>query len=281
MNHHPKHQPDVPSVARRHHKRRPILEDLEPRDLPSGASAAAASSVYLALLEREQSLASTSSSQAHIDSPSGLQGTKSAGKFLNAAVIRQAADDLYGSGATPTKREISRQTFTARWVGSYTIGPPRFNDRADTIHLYGTSGGSNQFLKGKFDMTIFPPANPGATPTVGDPYANQVTGVAALIPQNYLQSGSMLVLDLNSTPGPNADPKTLPTQLSWTYDSNTSAGAYSAPGLFTQGTGQLTISYQPSAHPVAGTLGSGKVVVTFQGLINANEIVSAVSKYIS
>ena len=75
------------------------------------------------------------------------------------------------------------------WVGQYTIGPPRFSDRASTIHIYGVDGGSNQFLKGKFQMALFPPADPSATPTPGNPYANQMTGVAGLFTQNYLQSG--------------------------------------------------------------------------------------------
>ena len=53
---------------------------------------------------------------------------------------------------TPTPAEVHRQTFAARWIGQYTVGPPRFSDRASTIHAYGVSGGSNQFLKGKFQI---------------------------------------------------------------------------------------------------------------------------------
>lgn len=184
-------------------------------------------------------------------------------------------------------REIRRETFTVRWVGQYTIGPPRFSDRASTIHLYGVAGGSNQFLKGKFQIAIFPPANPSATATPGNPYANQITGVAALIGQNYLQSGSNVVLDLNGTPAPGSAPNELPSQLTWTYDSNTSAGPYASPGGvapgsgFTQGAGTLQIRWSPDARPLAGTRGSGRVVITFQGLINTSQIVSGVSKFIS
>jgi hypothetical protein len=277
----PKHPRHEVERRRPRYKSRPMLEGLEPRNLLSAAGGASAGSAYLAVVDRELAAYGGSANQAHVDSSSGLTGTNPAGPFLNPTVIRRAAEYLYGSGAAPTKREINRQTFTARWVGQYTIGPPRFSDREDTIHLYGTSGGSNQFLKGKFNIALFPPADPGATPTVGNPFANQVTGVAALIPQNYLQSGSMLVLDLNGTPAANSDPSALPTQLTWTYDNTTSAGAYAAPAINMQGTGTLTISYQPDAHPIVGTLGSGKVIVTFQGLINANQIVSAVSQSIS
>ena len=226
---------------------------------------------------------------AHPDSPNGLLGKRSPGTFLDPAVLDQAAADLYHADVppgTPTPREIRRETFTARWVGQYTIGPPRFSDRASTIHLYGTAGGSNQFFRGKFNIAIFPPADPAATPTPGNPFANQITGVAALFGQNYLQSGSMTLLDLNGTPAPGSSPDALPNRLSWTYDFNTSAGPYAAPGGvapgsgFTQGTGTVQIHWIPDPHPLPGTMGSGQVVLTFQGLINTSQIVSAVSKFI-
>jgi hypothetical protein len=188
---------------------------------------------------------------------------------------------------TPTPREVHRQTFTARWIGRYTIGPPRFTDRASTIHLWGTAGGSNEFSRGKFQVALFPPADPAATPTPGNPYANQITGFAALFGQNYLQSGSMALLDLNGTPAPGSSPDALPTHLTWTYDLNTSAGPYAAPGGvapgsgFTQGAGVVQIQWTPDTHPLPGTRGSGQVVITFQGLIHASQIVSGVSKFIS
>jgi hypothetical protein len=130
-------------------------------------------------------------------------------------------------------------------------------------------------------MVLFTPADPSATPTPGDPYANQVTGIAGLFPQNLLQSGNTLVLDLNSTPGAGANPLALPTHMTWTYDNNTSAGAYAAPQEFTQGAGALTIKWIPDAHPLPGTMGSGKIIVTFQGLINLSRVVNPIAKVIS
>jgi hypothetical protein len=201
------------------------------------------------------------------------------------AVIQQAVQLLYGPSSqtpmTPTPSEVHRQIFVARWIGQYTVGPPRFSDRASTIHAYGVSGGSNQFLKGKFQITLFPPADPSATPTPGDPYANELTGVAGLFPQNILQSSSALVLDLNGTSSPGSGSLALPTHLTWTYDFNTSAGAYAAPVGFVQGTGTLDLKWIPDAHPLAGTQGSGKVIITFQGLINTSQLVSPISKTIS
>jgi hypothetical protein len=182
---------------------------------------------------------------------------------------------------TPTPSEVRRQVFVARWIGQYTVGPPRFSDRSSTIHAYGVSGGSSQFLKGKFNITLFPPSDPNATPTPGDPYVNQLTGIAGLFPQNLLQSSSAVVLDLNGTGSSGSGSVDLPTHLTWTFDANTSAGAYAAPVGFTQGAGTLDMKWIPDAHPVAGTMGSGKVIITFQGLINGSHLVSPVSKLIS
>jgi hypothetical protein len=273
----------------RNRRRRPVLEGLETRvPLSALATAAAARSDTKAATASAAVLAL--SNQAHVDSPNGLLGAGAPGPFLNPAVIAKAAAQLYPANSppgTPSKREIHRQTFTARWIGQYTIGPPRFSDRVSTIHLFGVAGGSNQFLKGKFQIALFPPADPGATPTPGNPYANQITGVAGLFAQNYLQSGALLVLDLNAVPAPGSSPDALPTQLTWTYDSNTSASNYSAPaGIvagagFTQGTGTLDIKYIPNPHPQPGTMGSGMAIVTFQGLINTSGLVSAVSKFIT
>ncbi len=265
-------------------RRRPILEGLEPRELPSATPMAAATASPRSPVRPSAAIV------AHPESPNGLLGQRAPGGFLNTRVLQQVAAALYPANSAPgvpTPSEIRRQTFTARWVGKYTIGPPRFSDRASTIHLYGVSGGSNQFLKGKFDIAIFPPANPGATPTPGNLYADQITGVASLFGQSYLQSGSMLVLDLNGTPAAGATRDSLPTQLTWTYDNNTSGGPYAAPGGvvpgsgYTQGAGIVQIRWSPDPHPAPGTSGSGHVVVTFQGLINTSQIVSGVSKFIS
>jgi hypothetical protein len=271
---------------------RPVVESLETRDLPSthaaSASVAHASRPATATVQAQsrtvlQELEAQAAGQgARTDASTGLTGKKPAGPFLSEKVIQKYVNLLYGPGSatpmTPTAQEVNRQTFTARWSAEYTIGPPRFTDRESTIHIWSKDGGSNAFLIGKLDMLLFPPANPAATPNPGNPYANQVTGVSGLFAQNYLQTGSLVVLDLNSTPGAGANPDALPTQLSWTFDAN-GAGAFVAPRGFTQGAGQLDLQWIPDAHPVAGSLGSGKVIVTFQGVINFNQIASSISRF--
>ena len=274
----------------------PLVESLEARDLPSSVTIkspparlehrpGSATVQPLAHPVASRSLSRAAGNTAHTDSTNGLLGAQPPAPFLNPAIIAQYANLLYGPSSptpmTPTPQEINRQIFTGRWVGDYTVGAPGFSDRSSTIHVWSKNGGSNQFIKGKLDMTLFPPADPAATPTPGNPYANQLTGVVGLFNQNLLQSSGVLVLDIAGAASASAGPQTLPTHLTWTYDNNTSAGPYAAPVQFTQGAGVLDLKWLPDAHPLPGTMGSGKVIVTFQGLINGSQLVSGISKFIS
>ena len=125
----------------------------------------------------------------------GLESRELPSTFPDPAVIANSINLLYGPNSltprTPTPAEVQRETFTAKWTGTYTIGPPRFSDRSMTIHAYSKTGGSNQFLKGKLQITLFPPANPGATPNPGNPYANQVTGIAALLARTTCRQAAL------------------------------------------------------------------------------------------
>jgi hypothetical protein len=206
--------------------------------------------------------------------------------FPNPAVIANSLNLLYGPGSatprTPTPREAKREIFTARWVGTYVVGPPRFSDRASTIHFYSKDGGSNASLKAKMQMVLFPPADPNATPTPGNPFANQVTGFFGMFPQNLLQTGGLLIYDIIGPPAPGAAPNTLPTHLTWTNDAFASAGQFVNPSVdFFQGTGVLDIHYLPDRHPVPGSLGSGRMIVSFQGALNYSQLFSDISKVIS
>jgi hypothetical protein len=203
--------------------------------------------------------------------------------FPDPAVIANSINLLYGPNSatpgTPTPAEVKRETFISRWVGTYVIGPPRFSERASTIHFFSKDGGSNQFLRGKMQMVLDPPADPNATPNPGDPFANQVTGIASLFPQNFLQSGGIANLDVSGPTTPGSGPTALPAHLNWTFDSFSSAGPYTAPSLdFNQGQGVVDIQYIPDRHPRPGSMGTGKAIVTFQGVINTSQIIASTSK---
>ena len=97
-----------------------------------------------------------------------------------------------------------------------------------------------------------------------------ITGVAGLFPQDLLQSSSALVLDLSGTSSLWFRLDRSPDSSNLDLRLNTSAGAYAAPVGFDQGAGTLDITWIPDARPRAGTMGSGKVIITFQGLINTS-----------
>jgi hypothetical protein len=203
----------------------------------------------------------------------------------------------------PTAAEVKRQTFTARFVGSYFVGPPRFSNQAETIHIFsnGKNATSNQFLRARAQVLLFPPADPHATPTTNDPVAGQVAGLVTFYPSNTLSTGNALFLDPTNMPGvASNDPRALdhgmPSHLAVSFDA-LSGGIYAAPefittpaqvtdaatgvpivplpgasagavSVFATGTGVLDIKYIPDPHPRAGTLGSGTAIVTVQALIN-------------
>jgi hypothetical protein len=216
----------------------------------------------------------------------------------------------------PTGSEIGRQGFTERFVGRYVVGPPRFSNQAAAIHIYsnGKDVTSNQFLHARSEILILPPADPTAQPTTNDPVAGQVTGLSTTYPANVLQTGNGLFLDLTNLPGvASNDPKTLdhglPAHLSFRFDA-LSGGIYSAPefattppvetdavtgapifplpgasggavSVFSTGTGVVDIKYVPDHRPQAGTSGSGKAIVTIQGLINNTGTLYSLAKQIN
>lgn len=274
------------SNGRKRKEARLFVENLEAREMLS-ATPIAAPGARSAAAEVASIRTVDAARRDHHFATSRTSGDPSGNpfeKFVNPNVIAYFENLLYGPNSatpmTPSAASLQRQLFTGRWVGQYTIGPPRFNDRASTIHLWAVSGGSNQFHKGKFNMVLFPPADPNAVPNPGDPFVNQTTGLATMFTQNNLQTGGMLIVDINGQPKPGDSPNTLPTDLTWTFDSS-SAGPYTAPAGFTQGAGSLNIEYKPSRRPVPGTEGSGKMIVTFQGLINYSFLISSVAKVYS
>ncbi len=210
--------------------------------------------------------------------------------------------DVPANPTNPTAAEVARQYFIAKFQGSYTIGAGRNAGQALTIHAVSrVQGGSNQFLKGKAQFILFTPsATPppdvfgGTTATIPAASTSPVTGVVALLAQNYLQSGSSVIIDVGQTNQPPTSGSTpiqaggptvlsdvnglmLPTQTPWAFDT-TSAGAYTAPAGFTSGGGQMSIRYTPDPHPKGGNLGSGKVEFLLQGVINTSSILNNVDK---
>jgi hypothetical protein len=216
----------------------------------------------------------------------------------------------------PTQREINRETFWMEFVGRYSVGAPRFSNQASTIHIFsnGRSVASNQFLNGRAQVLLFPPADPTATPTQDDPIAGQVTGMLTGVAANVLQSGSILFAQVTNAPGlasndPSALDHGLPSKLRFMIDpGGVSGGIYSTPAFSTTpatitsaisnaalapqggaggavaynlGAGELDIKYIPTNHLRAGASQSGTVIVRVQGLINTTGTTNALYKGIN
>jgi hypothetical protein len=216
----------------------------------------------------------------------------------------------------PTSAEIRRQTFWAEFVGRYSVGAPRFSNQSATIHIFsnGRDVTSNQFLVGRGQVLLFPPADPNAKPTTLDPVAGQVTGLISLFAANILQSGSVLFAEARNVPGvasndPSALDHGLPSHLAFQIDpGGVSGGSYSTPQFtttpptltdpatgqalvltggsggavaFNQGAGMIDIKYKPDNRLRAGASQSGTVVVRMQGLINLTGVLNPLYKGIN
>jgi hypothetical protein len=217
------------------------------------------------------------------------------GKHYPAPDVQQFVPLLYPPGTPqPTPAEIQRESFVIKGQGRYTIGPGRFDTQTIAIHGYGKPATSNLSRKIHFQYGVFEPRDP----------TQAVTGVMSLVGGNFLQNGSLLIIDLQGPTG--TEVNGLPTHLFWVPDANaTSATAFAGTGAtlpgyanfpanyflpsgalapppgspdglgpptsvnnWNMGLGTVTFQYVPDRHPVPGSLGSGTVIIVLKGLLN-------------
>jgi hypothetical protein len=138
-----------------------------------------------------------------------------------------------------------------------------------------------------------------------------VTGVINFLGSNFLQNGTTLTIDLMGPVG--TEVHGLPTHLFWAHDvvsgtpftgtggtlpgyANFPGNYFNAQGLpanpppgspgvpptsvnnWNLGAGDATFKYIPDRHPLAGTLGSGQVILVLRGLLNYSGAQSANDK---
>jgi hypothetical protein len=201
------------------------------------------------------------------------------GHHYPAAGVEQFVPLLYPPGTPqPTPREVERESFVAKAVGTYTVGPGRFADQALTIKGGGKSASSNLSFVARFQFNISEPKDP----------SQPVTGAIHYLPANFLQSGGGIILDYSSPTG--TEVNGLPTRLNWTHDGDSGvpfvgagtlpifSGTFPIPGTdmttpptiadFNLGAGDTTFKYIPDPHPLPGTRGSGHVIIVTRGLMN-------------
>jgi hypothetical protein len=223
------------------------------------------------------------------------------GEHYPAHDVQQFVPLLYPPGTPqPTPAEVARESFIAKSVGRYTIGPGHFDTQSITIHGFGKSSTSNLSGRMRFQYIIFEPKNP----------SQPVSGIFNFLGANYLQNGTQFILDLKGPTG--TEVHGLPTHLYWSHDAasggpatgvgsalpgyfNFPANYFNAQGVPTpptgapgdepssvnnwnMGLGDATFKYIPDRHPVPGSLGSGSVILVFRGLLNYSGATSTADK---
>jgi hypothetical protein len=217
------------------------------------------------------------------------------GKHYPAPDVSQFVPILYPPGTPqPTAAEVARESFIAKGVGRYTIGPGRFDTQALAIHGFGKPMTSNFSRRFHFQYQVTEPVNEDQA----------VTGVMSLVGGNFLQNSAIDIIDFIGPTG--TEVNGLPTSLFWVPDANqtqatafagtgstipgfanfpanyfTASGALAPPpgspgslgpptsvDNWNMGLGIATFTYIPDRHPVAGSLGSGTVIVVLKGLRN-------------
>jgi hypothetical protein len=225
------------------------------------------------------------------------------GEHPPAIDVQQFVPALYPTGTPqPTPAEIQRQSFVNKAVGRYSIGPGRFDTQSLSIHGYGKKSSSNLSRVTRFQYLVFEPTD----------RSMPVTGAMNIMSANITMSGANLVLDLQGPTG--TEVNGLPTHLFWYNDLGSGAtftgtgitfpGSGNFPGNYFNGQGapaspppgspgggapssvvnwnlglgDVTFKYIPDAHPLPGTLGSGRVIVVTRGLLNGSGAQSTIDK---
>ncbi len=222
------------------------------------------------------------------------------GRHYPALDVQQFVPILYPPGTPqPTAAEVKRESFTARSIGYYTVGPGRFSTQSISIHGYGKPSTSNFSRRLHFQFFIFEPSSPSGT----------VTGVVNFLSGAALNTGASIVLDLSGPTG--TEVHGLPTHLNWVHDASSGTmftgagtaipGSGNFPGNYlnsngtlisplangnapssvnnwNMGLGDVRFQFIPDAHPRPGTLGSGRVIMVVNGLLNASGALNPADK---
>jgi hypothetical protein len=202
-----------------------VVENLEPRDLPSAlhglaVPARAHERGRGAASERSRADASSSAGGNSSSSPNGtlLPGSTQSNLARAVSTSTPTASEVSGR---PTPHEGLRDNFTAVLYGPYIIGPPRFS--GDISPTYTNSGGvSSAFLHGNLQLGFQTPSAASQGPS----------GSATLYPKNYLMTGSFLILELQASPTAARNGRA--TSFIWVVTSASS-------GLFSKASGSGTL----------------------------------------
>ncbi len=203
---------------------RPRLEPLEGRELLSGLLIALQATPPLPTVSQVTALASNlarSGSPTQVSAQGNGGGTGGSSSNANGLYIGNTGPNssakfptspILGTG-TPTKAELARERFVAKFSGPYHTLPGRFTDQKQIIYLNGLGGSTpNFFLHGDYALAMVIPRDP----------TQPITGFAFLDDKNN-NSGGVVGLDLLAT---HVDAKGRPTTLTFTADPNVYGGIF-------------------------------------------------------
>jgi hypothetical protein len=227
---------------------RPFLEEVERRDLLSAITDVMASSAITAaaLQSRAAALASSSSQSIAISANQGpLLNSNNPNNPINNMALAPTG--------TVTNRQLRKEKFVARYVGTYTVGAGRTSD--EQIETFITAAGSaNTMMHSDIQLLLVTPKDP--TIPIG--------GTSAIFDRN-LNTNTVLGFD-ESAPQSSQNinklglPSFIPTV---SVDVNLSSGTYDE----AYSVGTIQIRYLPTAKHTPGVLSQGKAIVTIHARI--------------
>jgi hypothetical protein len=232
--------------------RRPDLEACEHRVLLSSITdLMAANSLSAAALQSRAAVIGASQAAAGASSVQSIATLNNQGPLLNpdGTINNQA---LAPTG-TLSNRELKREHFVARFVGTYTVGAGRTSD--ESIQTFITAAGSaNTMLHSDIQLLLVTPKDQSLP----------IGGVSAIFDRN-LNTNTVLGMDEGASQSPQfinrlGLPAFLPKVA---IDVNLSSGTYDEAYAI----GTMKIRYAPDAKHSPGVLSQGAAVVTIHAQI--------------
>ena len=237
--------------------RRPELESCEPRELLASITDVMAANSLTAAALRSRAVA-LGASQA---SPSG-GSSQSIAIPVNQGPLLNPDGTINNMALAPTgtlsNRQLQRERFAARYVGTYTVGGGRTSDEAMQTFITG-AGTANTMLHSDIQLLLITPIDRSLP----------IGGVSAIFDRN-LNTNTVLGLDEGAPQSPEfinrlGLPAFLPTV---SLDVNLSAGTYDE----AYAVGSVRIHYIPTTKHTPGVLSQGKAVVTIHAQIYAPNV---------
>jgi hypothetical protein len=226
---------------------RPNLEQFERRELLSAITDLMATN---SLASSRQSLdAALNAASAGAGSSQSIAVSSNQGPLLNPdGSINNAAIAPTGN---LTARQLRRDRFVARYVGTYTVGPGRTSDEANQVFITA-AGSANTMIHSDIQMLLVTPKDP----------SSPIGGVSSIFDRN-INSNSAVGFDL-SAPQQYVNRDGLPDYLNRAaIDANISAGIY----VEAYSVGTVSIKYIPNGKHTPGVFSQGKAIVTIHAQI--------------